>query len=137
MLQSHILLYPLPNTSAYLQMPTTQLSISCPMIGSVLKYYNFWISQYPLGLSIYHTGHIMELVGEWFPTEKYDNFDTTFRTEYIYKNEIMAEVPLKGNSLKKAELEYNGKFVHTIGQIQNFSFMIIIYIGYTDFCLGT
>ena len=38
---------------------------------SVVKYLNFRISQSPLGFSVDHTYHIMEIVNEWFPTEKF------------------------------------------------------------------
>ena len=51
---------------------------------SVLKYVNFRICQYPLGFSIDLTDHIMELVNEWFPTEKFRNVDTLFWTESSY-----------------------------------------------------
>ena len=41
---------------------------------SVLKYLNFRIFQSPLGLIIYQTDHITELVNEWFPTGKFRKF---------------------------------------------------------------
>ena len=47
---------------------------------SILKYLNFRIFQSPLGLSVDQTDKIMELLNEWFPTEKFINVDTTFRT---------------------------------------------------------
>ena len=53
--------------------------------GLVLKYLNFRICQSPLGLSIDQTDHIMELVNEWFPTGKFKNLDTTFRTDSSYE----------------------------------------------------
>ena len=52
---------------------------------SVLKYLNFRIIYYPLGLSIDQTDHIMELVNEWFPTGKFRKVDTTLRTTYSYE----------------------------------------------------
>ena len=54
--------------------------------GSVLKYLNCRICQYPPGFIIDQTDHIMELVNEWFPTGKFRKFDTTFRTDSSYEN---------------------------------------------------
>ena len=54
--------------------------------GSVLKYLNFRIFQYPLGFSVDKTDHIMEIVNEWFPTRKFIKVDTPFRTDSAYKN---------------------------------------------------
>ena len=51
---------------------------------SVLKYLNFRICQYPLGFSIDQIDHIMDLVNEWFPTGKFRNVDTPFRTDSSY-----------------------------------------------------
>ena len=59
----------------------------------------------------------MELVNEWFPTGKFRNVDTTFWTDSSYENELLAVLPLTGHSLHKAEMEYHGKFVHTLGRI--------------------
>ena len=53
--------------------------------GSVIKYLNFRICQSPLGFSIDHTDHIMELVNEWFPTGKFRNIDAYFRTYSSYE----------------------------------------------------
>ena len=47
----------------------------------------------------------------------------------------MAALPLTENALHKSEMEYNGKFGHTIGRIQHISLMIIIDICYTAFHL--
>ena len=52
---------------------------------SVLKYLNFRIFQSPLGLIIYQTDHITELVNEWFPTGKFRNVDTPFWTDRSYE----------------------------------------------------
>ena len=41
----------------------------------------------------------------------------------------MAALILKVNALHKSEMEYNGKFVHNLGRIQNVSLMRI-----TDIC---
>ena len=72
--------------------------------GSVLKCSNFRIFQYPLGFSIDQTDHIMELVNEWFPTGKFRNFDTPFRKNSSYAKELLAALPLTGNSPHKAEM---------------------------------
>ena len=79
----------------------------------------------------------MELVNEWFPTGKFINVDTSFRTDYIYKKELMDALPLKGNALHKVEMENNGKFGHTIGRIQQIDLMIIIEICYAIYNLAT
>ena len=42
----------------------------------------------------------------------------------------MAALPLTGNALHNAEMEYFGKFGHTLGRIQHIALMIIIYICY-------
>ena len=52
--------------------------------GSVRKYLNFRICQYPLGFSVDQTDHITELVNEWSPTEKFRKVDTPFRTDSAY-----------------------------------------------------
>ena len=54
--------------------------------GSVLKYLNYLIFQYPLGFSIYQIDHIMELVNEWLPTGKVIKVNTYFRKYSTYKN---------------------------------------------------
>ena len=53
--------------------------------GSVIKYLNFRSFQSPLGFIIDHTDHIMELFNEWFPTGKFRNVDTPFRTDSSYE----------------------------------------------------
>ena len=69
---------------------------------SVFKYLSFRIFQYPLGFSVDHTDHIMELVNEWFPTGKFRNVDTPFWTDSLHENELLAALPLTGHSLHKA-----------------------------------
>ena len=100
--------------------------------GSVLKYLNFWIYQSPLGFSIDQTDHIIELVNEWFPTGKFRNVDTPFQTDSSHEKELLAALPLTGNALHKAEMEYHGKFGHTIGRIQHIALMSRI-----DLCYAT
>ena len=43
-------------------------------------------------------------------TGKFRKIDTPFWIYDTYENLIMAEVPLSGNALNKAEMEYHGKF---------------------------
>ena len=47
----------------------------------------------------------------------------------------MAKLPLTGNSLNKSEMEYHGKFGHTLGRIHHIYVMIRIYIFLTACCL--
>ena len=49
----------------------------------------------------------------------------------------MAALPLTGHLLHKAEMEYHGKFGHTLGRIQHISFMIRIDIFYATCYLET
>ena len=49
----------------------------------------------------------------------------------------MDALPLIGNSLRKAEMEYHGKFGHTLGRIQHIDLMRRIDIYYTACCLAT
>ena len=72
--------------------------------GSVLKYLYFQVFQSPLGFSVDHTDHIMELVNECFPTGKFIKVDTPLRTYSTYEKEMMATLPLTGNTLHKAEI---------------------------------
>ena len=53
--------------------------------GSVLKYLNFWLCQYPLSLSINQTDHIKELVNGCFPTGKFRNVDTPILKDSSYE----------------------------------------------------
>ena len=72
----------------------------------------------------------MELVNEWIPVGKFIKVDTPFRKESTYEKELMSAIPLTWNALCKAEMEYHGKFVHTIGCIQHIAIMRIIYVCY-------
>ena len=49
----------------------------------------------------------------------------------------MAALPLTGNALHKAEMEYHGNFGHTLGRIQHLSLMSRIYICYATCILAT
>ena len=49
----------------------------------------------------------------------------------------MASLPLTVNALHKTEMEYHGKFWHTLAWIQQISPMIRINIYYTDFHMET
>ena len=49
----------------------------------------------------------------------------------------MVSLPLIGNAFLKPEMEYNGKFGHTIVWIQIFSLKSRINIYYTDYRLET
>ena len=84
---------------------------------SILGYLNIWIFKSPLGFSIYHNDHITELVNKCPPTGKFRKVDTPFRTDSTYENYLMAALPLTGNYHRKEEMEYHGKFGHTLGLI--------------------
>ena len=105
--------------------------------GSILKYLHFLISRSPLGIRVGHNDHITELVNEWLPTDFFRKVDATFRTEYTYEKELLAALPLTGNSLHKAEMECHGKSGHTIGRLQHISIMSTIDIFYTACRLAT
>ena len=45
------------------------------------------------------------------------------------KKELMDAIPLTINALHKAEIEYHGKFGHTLGRIQHIALVIIIDIS--------
>ena len=49
----------------------------------------------------------------------------------------MASLPLTGNSIHKAEMEYHDKFEHTLGRIQHIALMSRIDICYTICSLAT
>ena len=49
----------------------------------------------------------------------------------------MYALPLKGNDLHNAEIEYDGKFGYTIGRMQHISIMRRIEICYTSCRLAT
>ena len=59
-----------------------------------------------------------------------------FWTDYTYENDLMVEPPLKGNDLCKVEMEYQGKFGHTLGRIQHIFIMGRIGICYIACCPG-
>ena len=79
----------------------------------------------------------MELVNEWSPTEKNRKYDTPFRTDSTCEKELMAALKLTGNALRKAEMEYNAKFGHTLGWIQNIAPKDRIEFFYIDYHLAT
>ena len=94
----------------------------------ILKYLNLRIWQYPLGFIVDKTYNIKELVNEWCKTGNIWNFDTPFRTYSTYEKELMAALPITWNALHKSEMEYNGKFIHTLGRIQHIALMNILDI---------
>ena len=49
----------------------------------------------------------------------------------------MAAVPLTGNALHKAEMEYLGNFGNTLGMIQHISLIIIVDVFYATCHLAT
>ena len=55
---------------------------------------------------------------------------TPFQTDYAYEKKIMDELPLTGNALHREEMEYHGKFGHTLGRIHHIYIMSIIDICY-------
>ena len=65
----------------------------------------------------------MELVNECFPTGKFRNVDTPFWKDSSYEKELLAALPLSGHALHKEEMEYHGKFGHTLGRIQQIAIM--------------
>ena len=79
----------------------------------------------------------MELVNEWFPTGKFRNVDTSFRTDSSYEKELLDALPLTGHALQKAEMEYHGKCVHTLGRIQHIGLMSRIDLCYATYRLAT
>ena len=79
----------------------------------------------------------MELVNEWLSAGKFRKVGTFFRTKSTYEKELMASLTLPGNSLHKVEMEYNGKFGHTIVRIQYIALMSITYTCYTDCRMAT
>ena len=53
------------------------------------------------------------------------------------KKELLAALPLIGHALQKAEMEYHGKFGHTLGRIQHIAIMSRIYLCYATCRLST
>ena len=49
----------------------------------------------------------------------------------------MAALPLIGNALHKAQMEYYGKFGHTLGKIQHIALMSRIDICYSNYSIAT
>ena len=105
--------------------------------GSVPKYLHFRVFLSPLVFSIDQTDHIMELVNEWFPTGKFRNVDAPFQTDSSYENELLAALPLTEHALRKAEMEYHGKFGHALGRIQHIALMSRIDLCYATCRLAT
>ena len=68
---------------------------------------------------------------------KFIKVDTTFRTYYIYEKEPMDELPLTGHAFHNTEMEYHGKFWHTLGRIQHIALMSRIDIFYSTCRLST
>ena len=79
----------------------------------------------------------MKLVNEWIPTGKFRKFDTPFRTDSAYENELLAALLLTEHALHKEEIEYHGKFGHTPGRIQHISLTSIIDLCYATYCQAT
>ena len=79
----------------------------------------------------------MELEIEFFPTAKFRNVNTPFWTDSTYCQEIMDEVALTRNALRKVDIGYCGNFGHNFGRIQQIDFMRIVDTFYTAFCLVT
>ena len=65
----------------------------------------------------------MELVNQWSHNGKLRKVDTPFITDSTYEKELIAALQLAGNDLHREEIEYNGKFGHTLGRIQHISLM--------------
>ena len=53
------------------------------------------------------------------PNWKFRNVDTPFRTDSSYERKLLAALPLTEHAIQKAEMEYHGKFGHTLGRIQH------------------
>ena len=68
----------------------------------ILKYLNLEICQSTLGLSVYQTDHIVELVNKWSPTGKFRKVGTPFMTDFIYEKELIAALVLTGTALHNA-----------------------------------
>ena len=49
-----------------------------------------------------------------YQLESSEKVDTPFRTDSSYEKELLAVLPLTGHALHKSEMEYHGKFGHTI-----------------------
>ena len=69
--------------------------------------------------------------------ESFRNVDTPFRTDSSYEKELLAALTLIGHALHKAEIEYHGKFGHTLGRIQHIALMSRIDLFYATCSLAT
>ena len=63
--------------------------------------------------------------------------DTPFRTYSAYEKELLVDVPLNGEALKKAVVKHHGNFGHTLGRIRHITVMIRIKICFIEYFLGT
>ena len=70
----------------------------------------------------------MELVNEWLPNGKFRKVDAPFNTDSTYEKELIYALPLTGNALHKAEIEYHGKFGPALGRVHHIFIMIRIDI---------
>ena len=77
------------------------------------------------------------LVNEWFRNGKFRKVNTPFRKDPAYKKYFMAALPLIRDSRREAEIEYHGKFGHTLGRIQHIDLMSRIDIFYSTYCVKT
>ena len=59
---------------------------------------------------------------------KIGKFNTPFRKDSTYENIIMDALPLPENALYKPEMEYHGKFRHTLVRIQHITLISRIEI---------
>ena len=80
---------------------------------------------------------MMELVNEWFANEILIKVGINFRRDSTREKELMAALPLTGNTLYKTEMKYHGKFGPNIGRIQHISLMIRPDICYVICLLAT
>ena len=103
--------------------------------GSVLKCLIFCTCQSPLDFSVDQTDYIMEIVNELFQTGIFLKVDTPFLKDSAREKELLSVLPLTVNSLHKSEMEYHGKFGHTLGRIQHIDIMSRIDLCYANFRL--
>ena len=78
---------------------------------------------------------MMELVNEWFANEILIKVGINFRRDSTREKELMAALPLTGNTLYKTEMKYHGKFGHTLGRILHIALKSLIDIFYATCCL--
>ena len=60
-----------------------------------------------------------------------------FHMKSLSKKELLAALPLTGHALQKSEMEYHGKFGHTLGRIQHIAIIRIIDLFYATCRLET